>query len=78
MNEFYDLMVCYCKSCSEDHYYFRSLKNAHEVIKQHMERQGHSPLYSYEEFEKYMKENDVFQCICGDEDYILTKCSFED
>lgn len=78
MNEFYDFMVYNYKSCSEDHYYFRSLKNAFEAIKQYMKRQEYSPSYSHEKVEAYMKEHDIFYCICGDENYTLTRCNFED
>lgn len=73
MKEFYDLMVCYYKSCSEDHYYFRRLKSAYDAIKQDM---GCSPYYSYEELKTHMKEHDIFRC--GDGDYTLTRCKFED
>lgn len=76
MNEFYDLMICYHKSCHEDHYYFRSMKNAYDTIKQDMESQGYSPIYSYEEVETYMKENYFFRC--GNGEYTLTRCEFED
>ncbi len=76
MKEFYDLMICYYKSCHEDHYYFRSMKNAYDAIKQDMESQGYRPNYSYEEVETYMKEHYIFRC--GNGDYTLTRCEFED
>lgn len=76
MKEFYDLIVCYYKAATEEHHYFHDLKNCYEWIKEDMKSCGYNPYHTYEEVDLYMKSQDVYRC--GDGDYIIVRCLFED